>query len=73
MLPNVNTILLIGISLLLGTTVAGLVKSNNGAMVMVPKTCTMERVIKLLGYGCSRLDLTEIPMYLKTSVEVINL
>lgn len=40
--------------------------------VIVPKTCTMERVYRLIGYDCSKMDLKDIPQTLKTSLEVRN-
>lgn len=38
--------------------------------VNVQKTCTMERVYKMIGYYCSNLNLKEIPQHLRSSLEV---
>lgn len=38
--------------------------------VNVPKTCTMERVYKMVGYVCSNLNLKEIPQNLRSGLEV---
>jgi hypothetical protein len=35
-----------------------------------PTKCTEERAYKMKGYNCARLDLNEIPKYLKKSTEV---
>lgn len=37
---------------------------------IAPKTCTMERVYKMVGYVCSNLNLKEIPQHLRSSLEV---
>lgn len=34
------------------------------------KTCTMERVDKMIGYVCSNLNFKEIPQHLRTGLEV---
>ncbi|XP_059613901.1 leucine-rich repeat and immunoglobulin-like domain-containing nogo receptor-interacting protein 1 [Phlebotomus argentipes] len=38
----------------------------------VPKRCNLERVFKRIGYNCAKLDLKEIPQYLKTSMEILD-
>lgn len=37
---------------------------------IVIKTCTLERVYRLIGYDCANMNLKEIPQHLKTSLEV---
>lgn len=38
-----------------------------------PKHCIMERAHRMIGYNCAKLDLRDIPTYLKSSTEVSNL
>lgn len=38
--------------------------------VNMPKSCTMERVYKMVGYVCSNLNLKEIPQHLRSGLEV---
>jgi hypothetical protein len=35
-----------------------------------PKRCIMERVHRMIGYNCAKLELREIPKTIKTSTEV---
>uniref|UniRef100_A0A6B2EDP0 Putative membrane glycoprotein lig-1 n=1 Tax=Phlebotomus kandelakii TaxID=1109342 RepID=A0A6B2EDP0_9DIPT len=37
-----------------------------------PKRCNLERVFKRIGYNCAKLDLKEIPQYLKGSMEILD-
>lgn len=36
----------------------------------VQKSCTVERVYKMVGYVCSNLNLKEIPQHLRSGLEV---
>lgn len=36
----------------------------------VSKYCIMERAHKMLGYNCAKLELREVPTYIKSSTEV---
>lgn len=36
------------------------------------KRCYLDRVHKMIAYNCANLKLTDIPKYLKTSIEVRN-
>lgn len=38
-----------------------------------PKTCTMERVNKMLGYVCSNLNLKEVPQHLRSGLEILDI
>lgn len=38
--------------------------------VIIPKTCTMDRVFKMVGYDCTNMNLKEIPQHLRTNLQV---
>lgn len=38
----------------------------------IPKTCSMDRVYKMIGYDCSDMRLNEVPQHLRTNVQVKN-
>ncbi|GAB0097017.1 Leucine-rich repeat [Sergentomyia squamirostris] len=37
-----------------------------------PKRCNLERVFKRIGYNCAKMDLKEIPQFLKSSMEILD-
>lgn len=37
------------------------------------RRCELERVKKMIGYVCAKLELSEVPTYLKTSTEVLDI
>ncbi|XP_037034662.1 asporin-like [Bradysia coprophila] len=38
----------------------------------VQKTCTMERVNKMIGYVCTNLNLKEVPQHLRSGLEILD-
>ncbi|CRL03552.1 CLUMA_CG016392, isoform A [Clunio marinus] len=38
-----------------------------------PKYCIMERAHRMVGYNCAKLELRDVPKYLKSSTEVLDL
>lgn len=38
--------------------------------VVIPKTCTLDRVYKMPSYDCSSMNLREIPQNLRSNIEV---
>lgn len=59
----------------IATVIVGVVTATTALVpareeVVVPKSCTMERVFKMVGYDCADMNLKEVPQYLRTNLQV---
>lgn len=68
--PTLHLLVIIGFAMLTGVAAAGMVEPDVAQLDLTPKSCTMERAFRMLGYVCSNLNLKEVPQFLKSGVEV---
>lgn len=67
---NIRTILVY-----MSTVIVGIVTATTSLVpareeTIIPKSCTMERIFKMIGYDCSDMNLKEVPQYLRTDLQV---